>query len=148
MADSKPDNRPEHEKAEESNANSEHASLKEMKALAKEGVTDELVDVGTRKVSAEARDPTKVQGVGATFGLAPGTPLTVRLASGREVTARVISVHPGTVENKAAGIPAVEPTVDVKADTGNPNTGGDELIYGLPVSSVVSQANLTAGAEK
>lgn len=123
--------------------------LEEASKIAKESaVEDEMVDVGTRKVSAEAVDATLVQGVGAGIGLTPGTDVSVTLQNGRVVSARVMAVHPGSPANEAIGLTeAIPPSIDVKAFTGNPNTGGYEVLTGLPVSSVVAEAQFGASAK-
>lgn len=135
------DNKPAHERQD--NTNTEHADQKEMKKVAREGVvTEEREDVGGRKVLAESRDPSKIKGVGSTLGLAPGATVTVTLASGREVPANVVNVHPGRAANEEVGIQEEKPSLDLKAFDGNPDTGGTTMLYGVPVSSVTAQATL------
>lgn len=125
------------------NSNQEHASDAELRKAAKSNtLTEERVDVGGRKVSAEARDPSKVKGVAATFGLAPGSAVSVTLESGRTVPATVYQVHPGRAANEDLGIAEEQPTLDVVAFTGNPDTGGREHLFGVPVASVTADATL------
>lgn len=116
------------------------ADIKAQKEAGKEGYTDEYAETGSQKTSIEAIDPTKVQGVGSTLGLTVGSQVSVQLSSGRTCRANVMGVHPGTTENEAAGIQAVEPTIDAKVETGNPDKGGWEEMFGIPVSSVTSEA--------
>lgn len=102
--------------------------------------TEERVEVGSRHVSKAAVDPKEVTQVGAGVGLTPGTAVTLTMGK-RDVTGTVTAVHPGNRANADAGVPEIEPTVDVKAFTGNPDTGGFELLTGIPVNNVRQNAN-------
>lgn len=119
---------------------SQDADVEAQKKAGEQAVTDETVETGGRRTSVKAIDPTKVKQVGSTLSLRVGDRVELTLESDRVVTGNVMGVHPGTIANDEAGIPAVEPTVDVKAFTGNPDTGGHEEFFGVPVSNVTAQA--------
>lgn len=118
------------------------APLTEARREQKEGtVEDDFVATADRVVSAVALDPTLVESVGAAIGLAPGDSVTLTYG-GRQVSGRIVQVHPGNPANPAIGLEEIKPTVDVKAFTGNPNTGGHELLYGIPVNDVRAVASV------
>lgn len=132
-------NKPAYE--EQDNSNQEHASEKELKAAAKNAQTDERKDVGGRRVSKEALEPKRIKNVGSALGLTPGAVVQVTLENGRQVPASVVAVHPGRPANRDIGLQEEKPSLDVKAATGNPDTGGTEMIFGIPVESVTANAN-------